>query len=315
MSVYTPVSDPQFVTLLQQYPLGQFVRARGIEAGIENSNYFIVTSNGEYVFTVFEKIDAATLNTYLALLQRLAANDFPCPHPVANRQQQLAGMIHNKPFTIVTRLQGSNPDTIHPAHCRAIATALAQLHSINTQGLALPLNRRGKTWRQATAKKLLPLLDEQQAELLQQELAAHAAVDESTLPGGLIHADLFPDNALFAGEQLSGVIDFYDACEGSYLYDVAITVNAWCSNPDGSLDASRYQALLFAYQQIRPFTDNEHAVWPLMLRIAAMRFWLSRLADTLLRPPQPLEKQALTHNKDPKEYQRILQHRMVTSCG
>ncbi len=305
MSVYTRVSDSDFVSLLEHYALGDFIAAEGIKDGIENTNYFVHSSKGTFVFTLFESLDAEALALYIQLLQTLSENHFPCPMPCANPQGEVIGEYHDRPFIFATRLQGKPVRQVQSHHISAIATALAQLHStcfpFSDMQQAQLRNRRGDAWRKEVAQKVVPALDHQQAKLLKTELQIYSQLDSTNLPHGIIHADLFKDNALFEKETLSGVIDFYDACYAPYIYDIAITLNAWCSHKDGSPDEQGQQTFLRAYQTIRPLTQPEVRALPIMLRMAATRFWLSRLEAIQTR-----RAGEITHIKDPAEYQAIL---------
>jgi len=307
MSVYTSISDNEFSEILKLYNLGNLICSQGIQAGIENTNYFITTTKGEYVFTLFEKINQQELELYISLLQELSVAGIACPQPKENINKKTISEIKNKPFTIVSRLRGKNISSVNPRHCKAIAIELANLHttplSVYQPANNTLQNRRGNAWRERTAKNLLGKLSTDDANLISNELEFYKSFDDSKLPKGIIHADLFKDNALFEGDHLSGIIDFYDACYDNYLYDVAITINAWCSEDSGRLNKNLESAFLHAYQSLRPFTDAELKAWPIMLRMAAVRFWLSRLEDALIQ-----REGDLTHRKDPNEYQRILKN-------
>ena len=312
MSVYTSISDNEFSEILTSYSLGQFISAQGIQAGVENTNYFITTSKGDYVFTLFEKINQQELNLYISLLQQLAHAGIACPQPRADIHQQTINFIKGKPFIFVSRLKGENLTTVNASHCEAIATELAKLHtapvSFSDSPDHLLQNRRGKIWREITAKKIMHKLSENDAKLLSSELMIYESFDDSKLPRGIIHADLFKDNAIFNNKRLSGIIDLYDACYDSYLYDIAITINAWCTNEKGELITSLVNAFLNSYQVLRPLTEDEKQAWPIMLRIAAMRFWISRLEDFLTQRPGDL-----THCKNPDEYQCILKNHVIAN--
>ena len=304
MSVYTSVSDNEFSEILSLYNLGNFISSQGIQAGIENTNYFVTTTKGEYVFTLFEKINQQELKLYISLLKELSIAGIACPQPQEDKNKQTINIIKNKPFTFVTRLRGKNLTSVNTRHCKAIGIELAKLH-ITPLSVSKKLleNRRGKNWRENTAKNLLKKLSASDAELLSSELKFYQSFDDTNLPKGIIHADLFKDNALFEKDQLSGIIDFYDACYDNYLYDIAITVNAWCTDKDGELIETLVNSFLQGYQSIRKLTVAELKAWPIMLRMAAMRFWLSRLEDSLIQ-----REGDLTHCKNPKEYQHILQN-------
>jgi homoserine kinase type II len=310
MSVYTSISDKEFSEILNTYPLGQFIRAQGISTGIENTNYFVTTTNGEYVFTLFEKIKPQELKFYISLLDAITASNIACPQPQANKHKKIIGTIKNKPFIFVTRIKGEIVSLVNLDHCKAISIALAKLHSTPlltpSSVIKPPKNRFGKRWRDHAAKNIMPKLSKNDAKLLSSELVLYERFNYATLPHGIIHSDLFKDNVLFEHNQISGIIDFYDACYDSYLYDVAVTVNDWCTNKEGTLNEIYLASFLINYQTIRPLTDREKSAWPLMLRIAALRFWLSRLEDSL----NPREG-VLTHSKNPNTYKQILQNHIL----
>lgn len=311
MSVYTSVSDSEFSEILKNYSLGEFICSQGIQAGIENTNYFVVTTKGEFVFTLFEKINQQELAFYISLLQELYLSGIACPQPQIDINNQTINIIKEKPFTIVSKLNGNNLTSVNHNQCNAIASQLAKLHtstsSLSISDTSLLQNRRGQLWRDKAADRLLPQLSNYEVELLSNEIDHYRSFDDTKLPKGIIHADLFKDNALFENDQLTGIIDFYDACYGSYLYDIAITVNAWCTNIGGKLNQDLVSTFLHSYQSIRMLTHAEKQAWPLILRMAATRFWLSRLEDSIT-PNVPSSKQGtLTHSKDPMEYRLILE--------
>ena len=312
MSVYTSISDFEFSEILKNYSLGDFISAQGIQAGIENTNYFLHTIKGEYVFTLFEKINQKELNFYISLLQLLSIAGIACPQPQVDINNQTINEIKSKPFTIVSRLKGENLTSVNLEQCKAIAIELAKLHTaslaVSNSSNELLQNRRGTTWRENTAKKLIKQLSRKEANLISNEMASYQSFDDSNLPKGIIHADLFIDNALFEDNLLSGIIDFYDACYDNYIYDIAITVNAWCVDKSGKLVDTFSHAFLQSYQSIRPLSDAEIKAWPMMLRMAAMRFWLSRLEDSLKLTDLTPRQGTLMHCKNPEEYQQILQN-------
>lgn len=309
MSVFTKVSEEQLAEWLQRYSLGTLVELKGIAAGIENTNYFVTTSLGRYVLTLFERLHESELPFYLNLMSHLAGHGIPCPGPIADRDNRLLGRLNGKPATLVTCLPGR--PVLEPAvhHCRIIGGALADMHVAGRSYAGNLPNPRGPKWWRETAPQVLPFLDEPCRALLNAEMTDQADARARDLPRGPVHADLFRDNALWDGapgaERLGGIIDFYFAGVDALLFDVAVTVNDWCIDTrDGTLDEVRSAALLAAYRAIRPFTDGERDAWPLMLRAAALRFWLSRLFDFYL--PRAGE---LTHAHDPEHFRRILELR------
>ncbi|BBE09128.1 homoserine kinase [Mycoavidus cysteinexigens] len=321
MAVFTPVTDAQLTSWLQHYSLGQVLSLRGITAGIENSNFFLTTSRGSYVLTIFEKLAASELPFYLNLMQHLAMHQVPVPDPVMRNDGTLFGELCGKPATIVTKLKGVAQLTPGAQHCAQVGQMLAQMHLAGrTFSLAQP-NLRGLNWQQQAASAVDPFLTTPQRELLHSELAFQHTLQKSpdylALPEGPCHCDLFRDNVLFApantthqAECLSGFFDFYFAGVDKWLFDVAVCVNDWCINsPSGELDPVRVQAFLRSYQTVRPFTTGETFCWRAMLRASALRFWLSRLYDVYL----PRQAQMLEPH-DPAHFEKILRtHIMGTA--
>jgi len=305
MSVFTTVTEAQLSTWLTNYPLGELFELKGIASGITNTNYFVTTTTGRYVLTLFEKNTAEELPYFLDLMSHLATHDIPCPAPVHRNDGKTLGNLNGKPAALVTRLRGKSLEQVSATHCREIGRILARMHHAGESFEQRMENPRGKAWRTSTAVEVMPHMETKAATLLRRELKYQAEQSLADLPQGVIHADLFRDNVLFDGNELGGLIDFYYACNDVLLYDVAIAVNDWCVESDGSLDGEREQALLEGYEQFRKLTDQEKSAWPLMLRIAAVRFWLSRLYDMYF--PQEGE---LIHAKNPEHFQSILQHHM-----
>jgi len=304
MSVFTTVSSEDLHHWLQDYAVGELRELHGIAAGIENTNYFVTTSTGRYVLTLFEKLTALELPFYLNLMAHLAERGVPSAHPLANRTGSYLGTLKGKPAALVARLDGSDVSAPTAAQCAAVGTVLARLHLAGESYPAAMDNPRGPKWWTGVLPAVLPFLPAPEAALLQDEVRFQSQYRFSDLPRGAIHADLFRDNVLFAGDRVAGVIDFYFACTDVLLYDIAITVNDWCIHADGTLDISRAHALLDAYAAVRPYTAVERGAWPVMLRAAALRFWVSRLYDFHL--PRAGE---LTHAKDPAHFRRILELR------
>lgn len=294
---------------LSDYSLGHLLKLQGIASGIENTNYFVTTSHGHFVLTLFEKLTEHELPYYLNLMAHLARHGIPCPAPVASRREQFLGKLNGKPASIVSRLPGKSLTQPTYTQCLAMGAMLAEMH-LAGQSFGMKLsNPRGSVWRSTAAQQVHQFLAPADAGLLDQEIAYHQENMLHSLPQGVIHADLFRDNVLFDDERVGGLIDFYFACNDALLYDVAITVNDWCTHPDGTLDAARTQALLSAYHATRPFTPDESELWPVALRAAALRFWISRLFDFHL--PRPGE---MIHAHDPEQFKRILlQH--IASAG
>jgi homoserine kinase type II len=308
MAVFTSVSETELAAWLGDYSLGRLLELQGIASGIENTNYFVTTTNGRFVLTLFEILGADAVPFYLNLMAHLARHGIPCPNPVANRRNQFLGTLKGKPACIVSRLGGKSTASPGNAQCAAIGAMLGQMHIAGQSFSQIMPNPRGATWRATTAPLVRPFLDAQQASLLDTEVALQARQDWTSLPQGVIHADLFRDNVLLEGDRVGGLIDFYFACSDALLYDVAITANDWCMHTDGTPDAARTQTLLRAYHAVRPFLESEQRAWPLMLRAAALRFWLSRLFDKFL--PRDGE---LINAHDPHHFERILKNHIAST--
>lgn len=305
MAVFTSVSTETLAAWLGRYAIGRLVEFKGISAGVQNSNFFVTTTLGRYVLTLFESIPRPELPYYLYLMAHLAHHGLPVPAPIANRDNEYLGTLSDKPAALVARLSGASIMDPTPAHCGRVGAMLAGLHLAGLSYGRRQANPRGTDWRSHTAQRVRPFLPADEQALLDTEIAFQAAQKYATLPVGAIHADLFRDNVLWDGEHIGGVIDFYFAGHDALLFDVAVTVNDWCTMTDGKLDPVRTDALLTAYHLERPFTVDELACWPAMLRAAALRFWLSRAEDFHL----PKEGE-LVQVKNPGEYRDILRLRI-----
>jgi homoserine kinase type II len=314
MAVFTPVTDAELGDWLQHYDLGDVVEFRGIHSGIENSNFFLTTTHGQYVLTIFEKLTATQLPFYLDLMRHLASHRVPVPDPMPRRDGSLFGMLKGKPAAIVTKLEGAPELAPTPAHCIEVGQMLARMHLAGRDFARHQPNLRSLSWWQENVPAIASFLTDSQRELIETELAHQAAffasADYATLPEGPCHCDLFRDNVLFAhGRQharLGGFFDFYFAGVDKWLFDVAVTVNDWCTDLEtGALDPARVDALLRAYQTVRPFTPAEDCHWNDMLRAGAMRFWVSRLYDF----HRPREAELLKPH-DPGHFERILRERI-----
>ena len=309
MSVFTTVTHEQLSAWLTNYSIGSLTALEGIAAGIENTNYFVTTAQGRYVLTLFEKLKAAELPFYLNLMDHLAGQGVPSARPVRNRAGAFSGVLNGKPAALVSFLPGRDIAAPTAGECARCGTMLAGIHQAGGSYATSMDNPRGPRWWESVMSEIVPFLDADDVALLREEVRFQSRQRREALPRGAIHADLFRDNVLWDDGRISGVIDFYFACTDALLYDVAITVNDWCVAQDGDLDGGRAAALLDAYGKARPFTAAERGAWPVMLRAAALRFWVSRLHDFHL--PRPGE---LTHAKDPGHFRRILE-RHVARAG
>lgn len=310
MAVFTPISPAQARDILAQFDLGDFVALRGIAAGIENSNFFLDTTRGAWVLTVFERLAFDELGYYLELMRHLALRGLPVPQPQLNVAGGLMCNFAGKPVAIVPRLPGRDVTEPSVAQCAQLGALLAQMHLAAADFPRFQPNLRGLGWWKDTTPRLEPFLTEETFELLCEELIFQDSYSRTpgyeALPAGPVHADLFRDNVLIEhagepGERIGGVIDFYFAGNTAWLFDLAVTMNDWCITPDGEFDPARAQALIEAYHAVRPLSETEHLAWRTALRAAALRFWISRLYDLHL----PRSAEMLTP-KDPAHFERIL---------
>ena len=309
MAVFTPLTQEELQPWFAQFNLGPLTDLQGIASGIENSNFYALTTNNRYIVTIFERLTKEELPFYLSMMQHMAASGVVCASPIANASGAILQSLKGKPAALVTCLKGKA--TTHPeaSHCAAVGQTLAQMHNAASSFKGALPNLRGLQWWQATAPKVSPFLSPDLAALLAREVATQTCFATTLayqqLPRGAVHADLFRDNVLFDGLQMGGVIDFYFAGVDTFVFDLAVTVNDWCiTDETGELNQPRHDALMNAYKAARPLSNNEYDAWPLMLRAAALRFWISRLFDFYL----PREAAILTP-KDPNHFERILKSR------
>jgi homoserine kinase type II len=314
MAVYTDVVAEELTAFLAGYDLGQLLSYKGIAEGVENSNFLVHTSRGNFILTLYERrVAARDLPFFLGLMQHLHARGITCPLPVKNGAGEVLGTIAGRPAALITFLEGMWIRRPSASHCTALGTALAKLHLAGLDFAGRRENALSLAGWRALYENCGARANEVQRdlrELLAKELAHLGEVWPRDLPQGVIHADLFPDNVFFLGDKLSGLIDFYFACTDALAYDVAICLNAWCFESDHSYNVTKGRNLLTAYAAVRPLTGEERAALPLLARGAALRFLLTRLADWFDVPPG-----ALVRPKDPVEYVRKLRfHQAVASA-
>ena len=311
MAVFTEVTQSQANDLMQALNLGQLIALRGIEGGIENTNYFATTERGEYVLTLFERLGFEQLPFYLHLMKHLAERGIPVPNPAANKDGDILHTLCGKPAAVVNKLAGKSQLAPQAVHCAAVGDMLARMHLAGQDYNRSQPNLRALPWWNDTVPVVLPYLTPEQAALIRSELAFqnHTAASSAyaALPRGPVHADLFRDNVMFDGEQLTGFFDFYFAGVDTWLFDLAVCLNDWCIDlPTGVHQAERAQAMIAAYQQVRPLNGAERQLLPALLRAGALRFWISRLWDFHL----PREAAMLTPH-DPTHFERVLRQRVA----
>lgn len=314
MAVYTDITDEELREILTRYDLGRPLAFKGVAEGVENSNFLLDTETGHYFLTIYEKrVARADLPYFMGLTEHLAARDFPVPRPVKMKSGEVIMDVRGKPAAIVTYLTGLSPRRPSAAHCRAIGAALASMHRKLED---FPMTRANALGPDAWAPLIAPRLA--LAEDLREGLAAQIEGDlklvsdwRTGLPRGAIHADLFPDNAFFMNDIVSGVFDFYFACTDALAYDIAVCLNSWCFEQGSAFNLTKGQALIAGYDSIRRLTDDERRALPALARGAALRFFATRLADWAATPPG-----ALVKPKNPLEYADKLEfHRRAVGAG
>ncbi|CAM8288463.1 MULTISPECIES: homoserine kinase [Candidatus Methylopumilus] len=304
MSVYTSVNIKELKIWLQDYAFDDLTDYQGIKSGITNTNYFLMTAHDRFVLTLFEKNTIEDLPYFVDLMSHLATHSFLCPKPILKKNGTALSILKNKPALIVTCLKGKEITNPEVNHCKAVGKSLAELHVKSANFVAQHQNTRDLSWIKKTAETLFNELPQDESKLLREEIL-YQEKQNYKLPKSTIHGDLFKDNVLFLNDEVSGFIDFYYACTDYLILDVAIAVNDWCVNSDGSFDESRLNAFLDAYKKIRSFNDNEDRAWNDVLRLASLRFWVSRLNDFY-----HAEEGELTFIKDPNHFKKILKKRI-----
>jgi homoserine kinase type II len=315
MAVYTQIPDEELHSYLAQYDIGSLHSLKGIAEGVENSNYMLTTDAGMYILTLYEKrVNPDDLPFFLGLMNHLSANGIECPKPIVMKSGASLGMLAGRPSAIISYLDGNSVRRPAVKHCGQLGEQLAKMHLAGDGfEISRPNALSVEDWR--------PLFDQskQQAdsvqsglkELIERELDYLEAGWPTDLPNGVIHADLFPDNVFFLKDELSGVIDFYFACNDIFGFDVATCLNAWCFEADGSFNVTKAGSLLKQYQTVRTFTEEEKQLLPMLCRGSALRFLLTRLYDWLNVPPG-----ALVVPKKPQEYiDKLKFHQSVSSSS
>jgi len=301
MAVYTEINDEELIDFVAGYDIGDVLSCKGIAEGVENSNFLLTTSEGPFILTLYEKrVNPDDLPFFLSLMTHLAEAGIPCPEPVSDRNKAQLRALSGRPAAIISFLAGMWPRRITPEQCSELGRALADFH---VAGQDFEMSR-GNTlsvqgWRplfEASRERIDEVLPGQGGKLAE-ELEFLEKNWPVNLPTGVIHADLFPDNVFFRASRLSGIIDFYFACTDAFAYDLAICLNAWCFEPDGSFNITKAKRLLTQYSRVRDFSSDELEALPLLARGAAMRFLVTRLYDWLHTPDN-----AMVTRKDPLEY-------------
>ncbi len=310
MSVYTVVEESQLINFLKNYDVGTLESFEGISAGIENTNYFVNTLKEgkpqQFVLTIFEHHSFEELPYFLNIMAFMAEHNIPTAHPMPTRDNHYLTELYGKPASLVERLKGGGVDNPSVVQCGVMGEQLAAFHLAGMEYEQFRANDRDLDWMQRTYKTIRHYLKEEESDLIQSELDFQNNIDWEHCPKGVTHADLFCDNALFEGDRLSGIIDLYYACHAPFLYDLAVMVNDWCRThskdpKEIQFSQKKIEAMVTAYQKKRTLTHTEQTIWPAALRLAALRFFLSRLQDKYI----PREGE-MTQIKDPDVFKQIL---------
>ena len=311
MAVYTEVSFDEAFELLHSLDLGSLQSLNACAGGIENTNYFADTASGAYVLTLFERLSFKQLPFYLQLMKHLAERGIPVPNPAPAKSGQILHSLKGKPSAVVNKLRGASELAPSMEHCTQVGAMLARMHLAGQDFNMQQPNLRSLPWWNSTLPAILPHVTPEQRSLLLSELAYqnHIAATSAfkALPTGIVHGDLFRDNVMFEGGELTGFFDFYFAGNDKFLFDIGISLNDWCVDlPTGQHHATRADAFLSAYQAVRPLTAQERSLLPAMARAGALRFWISRLWDFYL----PREASVLKAH-DPTHFERVLRQRVL----
>ncbi|MEM9574695.1 MAG: homoserine kinase [Pseudomonadota bacterium] len=303
MAVYTDITEAELTAFIANYDVGELLSYKGIAEGVENTNFLLHCSGGNFILTLYEKrVNPDDLPFFLNLMEHLAGNGINCPLPVPTKSGEVLGKLAGRPAAMITFLEGMWMRRPSVAHCREVGTALADMHKAGadfdmTRQNSLAMKDWRPLWNQCIDAH--PHMETAMRDEVEKLLAKLEANWPKDLDSGVIHADMFPDNVFFLGGELSGIIDYYFACTDAYVYDVAICLNAWCFEADHSFNMTKGRALLNAYHQSRPFTDKERAALPILSLGASLRFMLTRLYDWVTTP-----EGSLVVKKDPEEYIR-----------
>ncbi|MEZ5538676.1 MAG: homoserine kinase [Pseudomonadales bacterium] len=286
MAFYTALDEKELLALLRGYGVQALSSCVGASDGIENSTYFLQAEKQQWILTIFEEISAEELPFFVRLMDWLFAKQLPVAHALADANGKTLHALSGKPALLFPRLSGKHPRSMTVEQCRAIGDFLGRMHAASQHYPEQRANHRGTEWMRAARERLASCINAEQKDLLDAQIANAVQVRVLNLPTGLIHGDLFHDNALYEGDALCGVIDFYNACTDVLALDLAIVINDWCVLPDGGIEQERYSAIVYAYQQHRALNELEKTHWQAILQLAASRFWVSRLLSEKL-PARP----------------------------
>ena len=306
MAVYTSINSSDLNDWIEKFNFKDLVNFKGISSGVTNSNYLIQMVHSNYILTIFEHNNIEELPFYIDLMTYLAKENFLCPRPIENKNGQALGLLKEKPALMVSFLDGKEKAIRSPKSCYLVGQYLAKLHLTANNFPQLNKNTRGLDWVSDMYLNLKKYLSLENQGILELEINYHKEMDKVELPEGIIHGDLFKDNVLFLNDKVSGFIDFYYACNEKFIYDIAIAINDWCIDQDGQINKSMFLEFIKGYRSERKLTDNEQEYLNVALRLAALRFWLSRLEDFY-----NAKEGKITSIKDPKNFKDILLDRQA----
>ena len=306
MAVYTSINSNDLNDWIEKFNFKDLVNFKGISSGVTNSNYLIQMAHSNYILTIFEHNNIEELPFYIDLMTYLAKENFLCPRPIENKNGQALGLLKEKPALMVSFLDGKEKVIRSPKSCYLVGQYLAKLHLTANNFPQLNKNTRGLDWVSDMYLNLKKYLSLEDQGILELEINYHKEMDKVELPEGIIHGDLFKDNVLFLNDKVSGFIDFYYACNEKFIYDIAIAINDWCIDQDGQINKSMFLEFIKGYRSERKLTDNEQEYLNVALRLAALRFWLSRLEDFY-----NAKEGEITSIKDPKHFKDILLDRQA----
>ena len=306
MAVYTSINSSDLSEWFKKFKFKDFVDFKGISSGVTNSNYLIFMPHSKYILTIFEHNSIEELPFYVDLMTYLANENFLSPRPIENNSGQALDILKEKPALMVSFLDGTEIAIRDSKSCYSVGKYLAKLHLITNNFPQSNKNTRGLSWMSDIYLNLKKYLSLEDQKIIELEINYHKKIDKVELPEGIIHGDLFRDNVLFLNDKVSGFIDFYYACNEKFIYDIAIAMNDWCIDEDGKINKLMYLDFIKGYQSERELTDNEHKYLNAALRLAALRFWLSRLDDF-----HNMKEGEITSTKDPNHFKDILIDRHI----
>ena len=301
MAVFTSISFDELSIWLKQFNLGNLIDFQGISSGVTNTNYLIVVEDARFILTIFEDTQFDDLSFYIDLMSFLSKNHILCPQPILNKNEKYLSLLKNKPALLVSFLNGSEKEDASPDNCFGVGKALANFHLKAEKFPQKRKNTRNLSWIKTTHENLSNLLSEDDNKIIEKEFTFQEDNVDDNLAQGIIHADLFIDNVLFDGDKVSGMIDLYYACTDKYIYDIAIALNDWCIDDKGEIDIGKMKAFIKGYDSLRKLEGDEVEALPTHLRLAAFRFWLSRLYDF-----HNIRQGENITIKDPKHFKNIL---------